>query len=396
MEEGKVTVLSGFKKRWEKVRLIHRRHNVFYEMLGAAAILLVFIKIGEHIIFETENGFHLNLFTDGVALAATIFMVDRFYRYRDKSSLQNRLVGEASSRSHDIAISAVEWMEREGWLRGEDGLLKGANLREARLWDARMDGANLEGAILDRAVLCKAKLKCADLRSACLKFAKLHDTKLNKADLQNAKCHGVELPDARLDGACLEDADLSYACLEGASLQGASFRGTDLHKAKLKGAILWDADFYDADLRFTELREAEYHKEASWEDAIFRCTDLNGVDFSDTNMKGADLECADLQDADLSGTNLQNTNLMGALLKGVQFRIFDGMKYAYAGDTPPDFNELPDEDISHKTNWLGATLPDGTVFTTEMDYKDILRFTSPSDMRFPATLARVEAYRNRP
>ena len=39
-------------------------------------------------------------------------------------------------------------MDREGWLTGEDGLLKGANLREARLKDARMEGANLEGAEL--------------------------------------------------------------------------------------------------------------------------------------------------------------------------------------------------------------------------------------------------------
>ena len=44
-------------------------------------------------------------------------------------------------------------MDREGWLRGEDGLLKGANLREARLQDARLDGANLEELQVQTCVL---------------------------------------------------------------------------------------------------------------------------------------------------------------------------------------------------------------------------------------------------
>ena len=69
----------------------------------------------------------------------TILFIDRLNAYRNRKDLQRRLIREAGSRSHDVAISAVEWMDREGWLTGEDGLLKGANLREARLKDARMD-----------------------------------------------------------------------------------------------------------------------------------------------------------------------------------------------------------------------------------------------------------------
>ena len=71
-------------------------------------------------------------------------------------------------------------------------------------------------------------------------------------------------------------------------------------------------------------------------------------------------------------------------------------KYAYAGDTPPEWSELRDEDIAHETNWLGATLPDGTVFTEDMDYGYIRRFTDPSHEDFEATLADVVRYCNRP
>ncbi len=66
----------------------------------------------------------------------TIFFIDRLNTHRAEESLKHRLIREAGSRSLDVAISAVEWMDREGWLTGEDGLLKGADLREARLQEA--------------------------------------------------------------------------------------------------------------------------------------------------------------------------------------------------------------------------------------------------------------------
>ena len=387
-----MTVLVGIKRRWERTRSIHRRYNVFYEILGVLFVLLVIIKIGEHIIFATEDSYHINLFTEGVALAATVFLVDRFYRYRDKSSLQKRLVGEARSRSHDIAISAVEWMDREGWLTGDDGLLKGANLREARLWDARMDGSNLQGTILELAVLCKATLKEANLRDAKLMFAKLHNAKLNEAEMQNAKCHGAEMPNANLSGACLEDADLSYACLEGASLQRTCFNGADLHEAKLKGAFLWDADFCNANLMFSELREAEHHNKANWEGAKLFKPDLKSVDFSETNMKDAVLEYADLRRANLEGTNLEGANLYGALLGGIQFNRIDMPVQVFAGE-PPVPEGVGTTYPNPKTNWLGARLPDGGVFLPDMDYRSIERFVDREHEDFPATLERVRLIR---
>lgn len=142
---------------------------------------------------------------------------------------------------------------------------------------------------------------------------------------------------------------------------------------------MWDADFYNADLRHSELRMAEYHREASWEKAKYQYTELNGVDFSYTNMKGADFECANLEGADLSGTDLRDANLKGARLKGAKLRRFDGLKYAFAGDTAPDLEDLSDDQIAHKTNLIGATMPDGTEFTIDTDFSYLRRFTNPSD-----------------
>ena len=74
-------------------------------------------------------GFWKRLFTVSfevlVGAGVTIFFIDRLNAHRERESLKRRLIREAGSRSQDIAISAVEWMDREGWLRGEDGSFEG-------------------------------------------------------------------------------------------------------------------------------------------------------------------------------------------------------------------------------------------------------------------------------
>ncbi len=89
-----------------------------------------------------------------------------------QESLKHRLIREAGSRSNDIVISALEWLDREGWLTGEYGLLNGADLREARSQDASLDEANLQNA----------KLSKTNSRSAILKEAKFLETNLQNAD----------------------------------------------------------------------------------------------------------------------------------------------------------------------------------------------------------------------
>ena len=393
-------LVEGMSRREESERDRQKRlgrYTTFWMMVGFLACLLAAYRFIEARHAEGLNDLELNLSTGLLGVVAstgvTLFFLDKLNERRDRNNLKQRLKGEAGSRSHDIAISAVEWMEREGWLRGEDGLLQGANLQEARLWDARLDGANLQGAKLEGADLRKSTLIGANLRDADLMFAKLQKAKLNGANLQNADCHGAKMSEVRLRGARLDEADLTWACLVQARLQGAHLQCADLHTAKLSGASLMGADFAGADLTSTEsLREAEYHKEASWENAKLSYVDLRGVDFSEANMKGADLECADLEGVILDGTDLRGANLKGARLKGARFRTHDNFKYGFSGDTAPNFEDLSDDEIAHKTNLSGATLPDGKVFTEEMDYSYLYRFTDPSDEMTRA----LDAYCNRP
>ncbi len=394
--------VEGMRRREENDRN-HKRRVGIYRTIWMA-ILFVSLLYGLFKYFQREfkdtPDFQLNWATELLGVVAstgvTLFFLDKLNERRDQNNLKQRLKGEAGSRSHDIAISAVEWMEREGWLRGKDGLLKGADLREARLSDARMVEANLQGTNLEKAWLCKARLNGANLRDARMMHTKMHNVNLIGAELPNADCHNAELPDARLGGACLEDADLSFACLEGASLRNICCKGADFRNANLRRAFLGGADFYGADLSSAKsLCEAEHHKEANWEKAKLRYIDLKGVNFREANMKGADLECANLECVDFSGTDLGGANLKGARLKGAIFRRLDGFRHAHSGNTPRRLEDMPDDQIARKTNLLGATLPDGKVFTEEMDFSYLYRFTSTNHDAFEPMLAALDGYCNR-
>lgn len=369
---------------------------MFYEMLGVAAILLAIIKIGEHLIFKTEGGIHLNLFTDGVALAATVFLVDRFYRYRDKSSLQNRLVGEAGSRSHDVAISAVEWMEREGWLRGEDGLLRGANLREARLQDVSMEGANLEGAILEAADLRNAKLNEANLNGTNLFRANLQGASLQEANLRGAKLSWANLSHANLDEAHLENAELSLTNMRNANLNKADFEEAFLLEADLSGAHVVGISFRGANLRHAKLKEANWLKLANFEDVELPFVDLSEADLSDAKMQRASLYCADLRCAKLSGTDLEGADLQGAYLQDARFRFRDIEFTVASSATMPHDDVIADKiekEVFIATNFRGVTLPDATLFPDEIEKYDLLRFVYPAHEQFAETLEIIKEIR---
>jgi len=350
-------------------------------MVGFLACLLAAYRFIEARHAEGLNDLDLNLSTGLLGVVAstgvTLFFLDKLNERRDRNNLKQRLKGEAGSRSHDIAISAVEWMDREGWLRGEDGLLKGADLREAQLKGAWMDGANFERAKLRNADLRGARLEGARFRCAKMPESRLYRAKLNRARMRCSYLGSAYAERADFSGACLQNATLDSICLRDAILNDACFVGASLKQAKFHGAALIGTDFSRAILIAAKLKNASYPNQAIWEGAKLRYVDLRGVDFSDANMKEADLECANLEGADLWGTNLEGANLLGAKLKGVQFNPFDPPEESIFDD--PAFGDGPvfTGEPHQKTKWLGATLPDGTVFTEDMDYKAILRFTNP-------------------
>ena len=334
-------------------------------------------------------------FEVSVGAGVTILFIDRFNAHRQRESLKQRLIREAGSRSHDVAISAVEWMDREGWLRGEDGLLKGANLREARLHEARLDGANLEGADLEAAYLGNAKLIETNLNRTNLFRADLKGASLREAKLQEAELSWAGLNHAKLDGAFLQNAKLSHTNMKSADLNKANFETAFMLQAILSDASVVEASFKGANLLHAKLKDAFYLKSASLEGATLCFVDLRGVDLGGCNMESANLQTADLRDAVLDGANLRGANLYGVRLEGISYSFEDITCTGTVHEHPDGPVIERTEHHYPRTEWLGAILPDGTKFCEGMDEAEIRKFVDPTDSRFDEAFEAVMAIRKR-
>ena len=228
--------------------------------IAAAFIgVIFFLIVGMAIYPDGEHawGYGINLFTSIVSTIATVGIIEAFSRQREKREAvereeanrrrdernavlarQQQLIDDAASNVNDVANNAVYQIRRRGWLIGEDGLLKGADLVRANLQGAVLDEANLQGARLHQAKLqgadlYRANLQRADLRQAHLQGADLMHAKLQKAVLRWAQLHGTDLSGAQLQGADLREADL-----EGADLEGEYFD----EETKLPDGTLWTED----------------------------------------------------------------------------------------------------------------------------------------------------------
>ncbi|MCY4019956.1 MAG: pentapeptide repeat-containing protein [Chloroflexi bacterium] len=383
--------MTGEARRKE-IRGIHRKHKFFYEMLGGGIVLVVSILIGATQFGGENQDYPMNLFTEGMGIVATVFIINRWYAKRELESLKQRLIREAGSRSHDIAISAVEWLDREGWLRGEDGLLKGADLREARLQGVRMEGANLEGVNLD----------AADLRGANLRGAILHNANLFRADLRCwTKLREADLSGAKLSLANLERADLQKANLNRANLSRANLRGADLVNATLKDAMmletnletsnLYEADLEGANLMHANLKTPSSLKNATLKGANLSFVDLEGADLCEMDLSGATLQCVDLRNAKLFDTNLQSADLRGAYLEGASL-LLEERRYECYTKRSTDCDWTREEIVWTGTILTGATLPDGKAFTEYMGNEDIAPYIDSNHEEFGATLKKIDEH----
>lgn len=384
--------MSGSSRR-EEIREIHKKYRFFYEMLAGAAVLLLCVLFGAGAFGGENIDYRMNLFTEGMGIVATVFIINRWYAHRERTSLQRRLIREAGSRSHDIAISAVEWMDREGWLSGEDGLLKGADLGGAKLAEARLESANLEGAILDFALLSKVNMSGARLARASLIDADLENALLKDTDLHGATMRFANLQGAGLPGANMEKISAVKADLSNTNLLNVALRDADLKLASLQGAFLMDTDFTGANLLGANLADVEEANQAIWERANLARVDLSITDLEKANMKGAILRYADLRSANLVGTDLENADFYGAYLQDAQIRYWRVETENWLQDVSGSQETENTTRVFRVTNFVGARLPDGTNFTEDMDVFEIQRFVNPSDSRFAATLKIIERIR---
>lgn len=267
-------------------RLSHLFSTILDILLDVRAIGLVLMVVavgsaiygydklyGEFNLLTALSDFYANVSAELGSIAITILIVDGLSRRREDKNreleLQQQLKREAGSSVHDTALTAIDILQKRGWLgrdyqspgmkpiKDSEAVLRGANLTRADLHNVWLDHVNLSGA----------QLSGADLSGASLRGADLSYTKLRS-----------RLRDANLGGANLHSADLSSADLRSTNLGNANLSSAFMHEAIMTKASLWH-------------------------------TNLNRA-----SLLGADLSGADLSYTDLRGANLSNANLMGSLL----------------------------------------------------------------------------------
>lgn len=117
----------------------------------------------------------------------------------------------------------------------------------------------------------------------------------------------------------------------------------------LAGAWLFEIDLQKADLQNCNFQEADLF-EANLTGAV-----LKAADFTDTNLRRAKLRYADLAAANLEGANLSEADLRAANLFGAL---------------------LQDADLSHARFDQTTRLPDGELWTVDINLK---QFVQPSE-----------------
>lgn len=174
--------------REQEIRQIWKDYRFFYQVFGGLVLVGIGIAIGAFIFAADSFGYSMNVYMNVLSVLVTVFVIDLLNRRRDERrdlrQLQEQLVRDAASMSNEVAKNAIHQIASRGWLRRENSLLKGANLRYA----------NLQGADLFRANLQDAKLRHANLQGARLTGANLQGADLGYANLQ-----GVRLADAELN-----------------------------------------------------------------------------------------------------------------------------------------------------------------------------------------------------
>ena len=266
------------RKRYEATQ---RPYPIIYSVVLGTIAVIVTVWIGS-VVFETAS-YSMNIYTEGISIAVTVFIINRVSRIRELQQLRVRLYREAKSRSNDIAIRAVERMKYENWLLGDDSFLQRVDLTYA----------NLQGADLKQANLCGSGLNDSELENADLTNANLEEVWFMIANMKSA-----QLSNANLTGAILIGADLQGANLTGAYMKGAMLGGSKLEETTFTGTTLPDGSEYleGMDLsKFTSPAHPDYY---SILDEIEEIRESMGMTILSTLFRSAFEELSnDLQEA---------------------------------------------------------------------------------------------------
>ena len=174
--------------RDEEIREMMKDYPGAYRITFALILVGVGILIGAAL-FRGDEGYTVNLYTEVLSIAVTVFILDYLNRRRDERNaeraLKEQLVREAGSTSNEVAKNAIHQLRKRGWLVGKSGILAGdnvylsfTNLHEATIYGANLTGTTLMGADLRNANLTGIEAEGANLKSASAQGANLSGANL--------------------------------------------------------------------------------------------------------------------------------------------------------------------------------------------------------------------------
>lgn len=233
-------------RRWSQIQNLWQSNQFLFVIAGFLLGILFFPAI--EALSTDASDILAGFVPEAVGIGFTVLLIDRLYqrreREREERELKARLVREARSKANSVAKAALEEIDELGLLRGENGILKGENLRQADLSGVYLatgrlpEVANLEDTIFWDANLADINLRRANLEGASLDRANLSRANLSKANLQHSSVRDAQLQNSDLTFADLQGADLSRSNLAKAHLEDVEFD----HFTILPDGIHWTPD----------------------------------------------------------------------------------------------------------------------------------------------------------
>lgn len=241
----------------------------------------------------SNDGYITNVFTELISIGLTVFVITEIFKRREIEATKKRLVRQAGSVSHPIAINAIEELRANGWLtvdNDEQLLVKAglvaANLENATLFKADLRDSNLVGANVRGAFLMQANVSGADFGSADVSGAKL-----TKANVSGTRFAATNVSRARLILANVSGAEFQCANVSGANFGSADVRGVNFYNASLRDVNFQKAIF-DEETIMPDAKEirrlfrpSKYDKYWTPETDMTRYTDPNHPDFWQPDLR---------------------------------------------------------------------------------------------------------------
>lgn len=202
-------VQNTFGKLWNNLDT-QANPNFRFSLVFGSEILLLFFVLGLNS-FNDTNSYLMNIFTEGLSIGITVFIIDRFSTWRNQRDLYTLQV---ASQSNEMAKEAISWITYNSMLAETSSILtngyfKFANWSDAVMWKANLEKANLEEAQLVRTRFADANLNNANLRWANCRQANFRDAKLQNSNLYGANLDGTRFLGSDLTGANLERATIT-------------------------------------------------------------------------------------------------------------------------------------------------------------------------------------------